>query len=339
MLNTFSHVVEAGNTDTKLVATLLNAEYTLFAVNAFRDLTLNPFLSHWTDSIVAWEKSLGQISSKNGRGKSSQARVDQLRHALMCRLELLKRLLMEPFPPVSLSEASPRRFMDSVSSIELYENFDARLWLQVGIGADTLIWKNEDAMSTFRSSIAALVPQDTKLEQPIDVNNLHDRSTDQVFKMLQQNPSAVRSALLQMPADNIKALELFNGLLAMDIMGALAQAGTDRPQLIRDFLQHALRNLESLSEAIQGTARPRSASDDADHTPESSTPQPVTDAPSEIPTTELRERLVRAARLMALFVRNLIGKEYVTNTDINVEIMELVTRYSWVKEVKELPFT
>ncbi|KAF2462144.1 hypothetical protein BDY21DRAFT_7965 [Lineolata rhizophorae] len=49
-----------------------------------------------------------------------------------------------------------------------------------------------------------------------------------------------------------------------------------------------------------------------------------------------REVFVRAVRLLVLFVRNLVVKALVDPEELFFEIMELTTRYIWVKEVRDL---
>jgi len=67
--------------------------------------------------------------------------------------------------------------------------------------------------------------------------------------------------------------------------------------LVRDYIQHGLRQIE----ALEGEAQ------------------------------------ARAVRLLHLFVRNLLVKGFVVAEQIRFELLELGMRYVWVKEIREDP--
>jgi hypothetical protein len=132
---------------------------------------------------------------------------------------------------------------------------------------------------------------------------------EQQLKELQNaftiDPTSTLLDLRHLPI-SISNLETINIFL---ISAIPAEYGIDTADFSRDYVQHCLRSIETLST-----------------TPD----DPFEDAPVD------REEVSRLVKLLLLFMRNLLDKSMASYQALEWEFREIFVRYVWVPEVREM---
>jgi len=123
---------------------------------------------------------------------------------------------------------------------------------------------------------------------------------------------------------SLASLETLNTLLSS---GILPNAGIDPAAVVRQYVQHGLRSLESSRGTFTTAAGfPEDSSEGyASGGGDALTP----------PGSADRESRARTVKLLVLFIKNLIRKGLVGPEELYYEIQEICVRYIWVREVRE----
>ncbi|KAF2102412.1 hypothetical protein NA57DRAFT_51993 [Rhizodiscina lignyota] len=303
--------VRADASETNYV-TLLNAEYTLFHMTATTLLPLNPFLSHWVDNIARWEK---EAASSESGGKISAIQK--------ARLYMSKKLLMEVYPPRDLKTLSPRQLL---AHIPESPHFSPKDWIKT-FPKSSPVFDNPDSLALFKFSISGAYPdlevmlsRDNKgdtdgaigaNDDPPDLKSPERLTLDELFAAFKAEPEHTATAIAHMPIDDIKCLDLVNKLIELTEENQLLyNFGVDATGMVMNYIQHGLRQIEAMAPEQLGALGGNSAR---------------------------AEEQARAVKLLHLFIRNLLQKDFLTVDMINFELLELGMRYVWVKEIREDP--
>lgn len=174
------------------------------------------------------------------------------------------------------------------------------------------IFYDPDALTIFKNSVSALYPSSKFTPEsnslPSQLKAPQRLKLDDLLIMFKEDQEQTTFAIIHMPIDDIQCLELVNNLLTRNEEdGLLYKLGVDIVGMVRDYIQHGLRQIETLGGEVDGSGGGSS------HT----------------------EEQLRAVKLLHLFIRNLLLKGFITVDQIRFELLELGMRYVWVKEVRE----
>ncbi|KAK3076609.1 hypothetical protein LTS18_012548, partial [Coniosporium uncinatum] len=233
------------------MALALNCEVVVWRLGGeVGQMRRHPFLTHW---VEAEREGRWMWGDEGALGKEGAA--EYLRRKIQtARLGLVRGLLMWDQEKIedAIGKMSAREFCkrDWVSS----KTFPLELFLQMLV--EDGIYTKEEAfgLAIVPTADGAIKPMSgitstsdglpSRLEHP-PIQSLNtvirtQLSKDTVLDLLFEDPTTTRQALIHLPVD-IQPLDTLNTALASDILPAL---GVHRADLIRDYLQHALRNLE-----------------------------------------------------------------------------------------------
>jgi len=342
-------------------ALMLNCEIVIWRLcGEVGDTRRHPFLTHW---VEAEKEGQWVWDVEAGLGKEREA--DFVRRKIhTARLGLVRGLLTwdqdkmaDDIGRMSARELCKRDWMSSkhfpLESFLLTLVEDGVYTMEEACGLST---SNGATKSTNRiPSTSDGLPHHSPTQA--SSNATHPQlSTDTVLDLLLQDPTTTRQALAHLPVD-IPPLDTLNTALASDILPALDMPRAD---LIRDYLQHALRTLErfhnsttnipspSISPSlppdntmsaprVSATARP--VAGPSTTIPRNySTYSPLVDANEEVTTPPPlmdKEAEKRAVQLLILFIKSCVKKGFASPDDVAFEIQEICVRWIWMREVRE----
>jgi hypothetical protein len=129
------------------------------------------------------------------------------------------------------------------------------------------------------------------------------------------------SELTHLPID-LTYLDFLTTLIENQMLKNLS---IDVAAIVRDYLNHALRLIEQMGEPLPERWRPDVTNEDFNR---------LLAADSQ-GIEHGREAQVRAVKLLLLFMRNLIRKEFVPVKELFWEVREISVRFLWIREVRE----
>lgn len=139
---------------------------------------------------------------------------------------------------------------------------------------------------------------------------------------IEADPANALAMLSHLPID-IPSLDRLTLLLQS---GDLAEYGLDRATVTRHYLQHGLRQIESMASSSGSGERGLSGGRMRE---DGTGPDDGYSGPRG------RDAQARAVRLLVLFVRNLVRKALVPPEELYFEIQEICVRFVWIREVRE----
>lgn len=293
---------------------LVNCEYRLYVLNQTTPLRNNPFLSHWVEAI---QRLGGTPTAHDAHDKSGEAAITSADINLV-RIELIK-VLLQSRNPSQFARATPRTLHANYVLLRQTSPFTLRTYVRM---------LEEEGIYERTPS----PPGESHDDAEAPKTNDFQRWKQSLLSRLAADPATAIPELTHLPLE-LSSLDLLTTLLQDRTLPAL---NIDPAPVIADFLQHALRALEAMSQP-----RPLPASPPPPSPPSSIPPEAQGDREASAPPVELRhgaatkDALVRAVRLVLLFMRNLIRKDLLPVASMYFEIQEVCVRYVWMREVRD----
>lgn len=219
----------------------------------------------------------------------------------------------------------------------------------------SIIWRDPAALETFKESIGLFMPH-LRVKSTYTTVSDGFENIDEVLYAIKSGDSAVFSRLKKLPINEMKSLELINELMAMDSVNGLVSNGPWNPPVylwavVRDFIQHGLRQIEAMgvrqpTPAYNSSAAPDSTQGSStSFVPEPESLESLLESFSmldrkeddDVPLTHVgREDQIRAVRLLCLFMRNALLKGFLFPAQIQLELREVSMQYIWIPEARAL---
>ncbi len=148
------------------------------------------------------------------------------------------------------------------------------------------------------------------LQYMLELDRVHS------LEHLRDNVDLIRYVVVSLPLD-IEAMETVISFLES---GFLVSLGCDPADIVRDYIQHGLREIETMADMYARTS-----------SPDWNERQAAAYVPGHG-----REAQIRAVQLLVLFIQSLIRKNFVAPQHIFFEIQEICVRFVWIGEARQL---
>lgn len=313
---THTHTVSAVPSKVDL-ALMLNCEYQLAALNSATPMRYNPFLSHWVEAIQRWElqpwlrapaKSqplkTDDIFSSLAWWHIQEARIEVIKQILLGNSNLGQAQIVHLARGAVLSQRSNLNISPFIKMLEEEGIYESSLSLDMHDST------NESMETrTGQAAPATTTPQ----HQPQTTQSPVDFKAS-IMSHIHADPDSAHHTLTHLPLD-LPSLDLITTMLQE---GTYSQFHLDAVQLVRDYIQHGLRDVEQMGQV----------------------PAAAIDGPSlrgneQTEHMRGREEQIRAIKLLVLFMRNLVRKSIVPAEELYFEIQEICVRYIWIREVRD----
>lgn len=308
-------------TDRKiLTSAVTHGEFLLWRLHDV-DVKVHPFLSHWVETVLRLQERL----SSGGRGDDKEANFAWAM-AMKTRLEVIRCVLSGDGE--ALQAETPQALLEKAMKGRPVDVKEATEWLY-----ETGVWDRPASTSLPAPEVDIANPYSAtgarlNVSWPDIRNNGASgkakapeipatppdppgkaSKADEQLKDLQNafaiDPTSTLLDLRHLPI-SISNLESINLFLTSTIP---VEYGIDTAGFSREYVQHCLRSMETLSTTRE---------------------DPFQDAPTE------RDEISRLVRLLLLFMRNLLDKSIASYQALEWEFREIFVRYVWVPEVREM---
>ncbi|KAF2014974.1 hypothetical protein BU24DRAFT_225904 [Aaosphaeria arxii CBS 175.79] len=277
---------------------LLGCEFQLYKRNEGIELRFNPFLSHWVEAISRLDRHAS--ASGTSKGNSSGPGEQEIN---MARMGLIKEILTSR-SSATVGKKSPRELLSEYTKESKSRKFDVGVYIRMleeeGIYEPSM--SSSDGVPTPQSAPAAADVQDGKSAAKKDWKQ-------DLLTRLETDPESAVQDLTRLPL-SLPSLDFLTTLLQDNTLANLPILASPSA-LMRDYIQHCLRLIESMSlPPPASTASPPHDVNDHGHG---------------------RLAQSRAVKLLLLFLRSSIRKNLVQPDELYFEIQEICVsrcRYS-----------
>ncbi|KAE9966438.1 hypothetical protein EG328_008922 [Venturia inaequalis] len=323
-----------------LVTAALNAEYMLLKLTFETPLCDHPFLLHW---VTAADRIRGELLANRDKHGTEEYSAQEI--LLKSRLEIIYFALdgmqkyrsnekwvaekLGAFTPLALMEHTIRREGDPD-------------WLDLTIYAMILEKAHGKALSW---EVEALLPDPNAQSpetRPADVDR--DKHSPARQKASSSQPAAkaskgptleeIEEYMRLQPENTLQCLIRLD--ISIDSLNLLCQlaatnnhiienVGVEKIHVMREYILHALRTIEAMVQPEEHYTESSNTSNVSN--------DPASDTSNEPPKG--RDEQERGITLLAMFMKHLVSEGLVGYKDIYYEISEFVTRYIFVKEVRD----
>lgn len=323
-----------------LVTAALNAEYMILKLNFETPLCDHPFLLHW---VTAADRIRGELLANRDKHGTEEYSAQEI--LLKSRLEIIYFALdgmqkyrsdgkwvaekLGALTPLALMEHTIRREGDPD-------------WLDLTIYAMALERAQGKALSW---EVEALLP-DPNAQSPEIRPAAVDRdehspaqgkaavsrpavkvskgpTLEEIEQYMQLQPENTLQCLIRLDI-SIDSLNLLCQLAATD-NHTIENAGVEKIHVIREYILHALRTIEAMAQSEEHYTESSNTSNVSN--------DPASDTSNEPPKG--RDEQERGITLLAIFMKHLVSQGLVGVNDIYYELSEFVTRYIFVREVRD----
>ncbi|KAH7092117.1 hypothetical protein FB567DRAFT_231150 [Paraphoma chrysanthemicola] len=298
--------------DWRICALLMNCEYQLWRLNAGIPLKLNPFLSHWVETIQRLDNPDASAPDLGDGGGATTVGVIN-----MTRTMWIKNLLDGADVGRYLA-ATPHQVARELLKNGQPKDFDLQVYVRM-LEDEGIYEKTPEP--EFNVSLPARKDIDARNAEGQKKGGAPEHSyedeiqqhKDSILEHIQNQPDTAIFELTHLPI-NITYLDFLTTLLADH---TLEKHAVDPAQVITQYIQHALRTVERMDKP---PSPPMGGTDDA----------------AEGEQLEYgKEAQSRHILLLLLFIKSLIRKGLVELDVLYFEIAEITVRYVWIKEVRE----
>lgn len=317
------------------VSVLFNCECLLRVLYEDIPLRQNPFLVHWVEAIQRLEKDLPpgfEFKYYSDLMLKSHSRgID----VTIVRLHLLKFFLEEYNMGPRSRIFSPREIYGVHKFPAFHSGFD--------IGVYVRILEEEEIYDAHMEH----TPERAKGKSTDGPTSSDSTHWTEGFLDLLSDPDLALYILTHSHVD-LKGLEFITTLIEKH---TLRESGEDEGNVVRDYVQHALRQIEQMGEPPPPPEPPTLPNGDNQHvdgagswlshpsssragTSASNSNSTASD-PELFGVQHSQDAQIRAVKLLLLFIKNLIRKALVEPEKIYYEIQEICVRYVWIREVRE----
>lgn len=348
---------------------LLTAEYTLYTLYRETDLTQNPFLSHWIENYINLSRWSVAWWRAEGPGFAIAVRL------YLARLTIIKSILLRKIDALGEVTPSnfveSERHNSYIAPNTREPIFSLSRFFRVVANEGSIVWRDAAALETFKESVALFMPH-LKMRNAFTTASESFEDINQVLRHIKDGDSIVFYKLKKMPINEMKSLELMNELMALEETRKVVSNGPWKPpvelwSVVRDFIQHGLRQIEAMGTRQPvpvrgpGGARPEYVEHSTQDSSSASVPGPrriKQDPPEsmdamlqslsmmdneeeaeeeELPLSHVgREEQIRSVRLLCLFMRNALNKNFLSPGHILLELREVSMQYIWIPEARDL---
>ncbi|TID18355.1 hypothetical protein E2P81_ATG06282 [Venturia nashicola] len=328
-----------------LVTAALNAEYMILKLTFETPIHDHPFLLHW---VTAADRIRGELLANRDKHGSEEYSAQEI--LLKSRLEIIY-FALDGMQKYRSDEKWVAEKLGALTPLALMEHTIRREgdpdWLDLAVYAMALEKAQGKALSW---EVEALLPDPNAQSpetRPADLDHKeHDRDNDaparekaadtrpaakapkgptlaEIEQYMQLQPENTLQCLIRLDI-SIDSLNLLCQLAANN-NHIIENAGVEKIHVMREYILHALRTIEAM-------VQPEEHYTDSSNTSNVSN-DPSSDTSNEPPKG--RDEQERGITLLAMFMKHLVSEGLVGVNDIYYEISEFVTRYIFVKEVRD----
>ncbi|KAH7068168.1 hypothetical protein BKA63DRAFT_107394 [Paraphoma chrysanthemicola] len=298
--------------DWRICALLMNCEYQLWRLNADIPLKLNPFLSHWVETLQRLDNpSVSAPDLSDGENATTVEVINMAR-------TLWIKTLLDGAELGHYLAATPRQVARELLKNGQPKDFDLQAYVRM-LEDEGIYEKTPEpefnASLPVHGDVDARNPEGQKKGEAPEHSYEDEiqQHKDSILKHVQSQPDTAIFELTHLPI-NITYLDFLTTLLADH---TLEKHSIDPAQVITQYIQHALRTVERMDKP----------------------PSPPVGGPDEAAEGEQleygKEAQSRHILLLLLFIKSLIRKGLVELDVLYFEIAEITVRYVWIKEVRE----